>query len=85
MAFEEGNVKKSGSSPEGCIRFHSVSYGRWRGDTALYGRWRGYGSMRFHTGRWRGDTAIYGRCAGWSFITGPLRGEGDLYEEIHVG
>jgi hypothetical protein len=54
-------LKSQGASPEGCIRFHTVSYGRWRGDTALYGR-----------------------CAGRSFITGPLRGEGDFYEEIHV-
>jgi hypothetical protein len=61
MAFEEGNVKKSGSSPEGCIRFHTAAGAGIR----LY-------------------TVTYGRCAGRSFITGPLRGEGDFYEEIHV-
>lgn len=27
MAFEEGNVKKSGSSPAGCLRLHAASCG----------------------------------------------------------
>lgn len=40
MAFEEGNVKKSGSSPEGCIRFDTVSYGFIRPLA------RGYGFIR---------------------------------------
>jgi hypothetical protein len=54
----------------GFIRFHTAA----GADTAAYGYIRPL----------RGDTVAYGRCAGRSFIKGPLCGESDFYEEIHV-
>jgi hypothetical protein len=42
--LRRGMLKSQGAARRaafGFIRFHTVSYGRWRGDTALYGRCAG--------------------------------------------